>query len=120
MGKIFNAIDRQIIRPRVVNSESLGFQMAQEDIKSFYSQGSPKRYERTGSYGESIRRSGVTGGNGNYDYEIYMEAPAYKTGTPGFPVLQEAQYNGSGILGKSNTWEDAKRSIENALKMYFS
>lgn len=120
MGKIFDAIDRQIIRPRVMRSEQEGFQKTEEDVLMFYSQGNPVSYERTGKLGESPRTTGVSGGNGNYDYSIYLEHPVYSTGTPGFPVLEEAQHNGAGILGKPNTWEDSVKDIEAAIRRNFS
>ena len=120
MGKIFQAIDKQIIKPRAVAAEREGFQMTKEDIESFYMQGDPKRYERTGAYGESPESTGVSGGNGNYDYNIHLNRPAYSTGTPGFPVLEEAQYHGSGILGRAGTWFEAQQDIEEALKKNFT
>lgn len=103
MGKIFNAIDRQIIRPRVNAAYNEGLAVTKEDILSFYIQGNPKQYERTGAYGDSPNSTPPSGSNGKYDYSIYLERPKYNTGTPGFPVLEEAQYKGSGILGRGGT-----------------
>ena len=121
MGKIFDAIDKQIIKPRVDASESEGFQMTKEDIESFYSQGNPIRYIRTGAYGESPESSGVTGSNGNYHFNIHLNPPDYTTGTySGQKVMEEAQYNGSGILGKPNTWDESVRDIEEAIRKNFT
>lgn len=121
MGKIFSAIDAQIIRPRTVASEEDGFKATKEDIESFYSQGNPKRYERTWAYGNSPRSTGVAGGDGNYDYSIYLEDPEYHTGTySGHKVLEEAQFNGSGILGKSGTWKESEEDIKEAIRNNFS
>lgn len=121
MGKIMDAIDSQIICPRVVESESKGFQMAQEDIQNFYSSGSPVQYIRTGAYGNSPESSGVISkGNGNYEYHIHLNNPEYSTGTPGFPVLEMAQNNGAGILGTPGTWADAAEDIIEAVKANFS
>lgn len=120
MGKIFQAIDKQIIRPRVIASEQEGFNATQKDINSFYSQGSPK-YHRTGAYGRSPESTGISGGNGNYHYNIHLNDPSYSTGSySGHKVLEEAQYNGSGILGKSGTWSDSQRDIEEAIRKNFS
>ena len=47
MGKIFDAIDRQIIAPKVKASYQEGFEKTKEAIQSFYSQGNAK-YVRTG------------------------------------------------------------------------
>ena len=121
MGKIFQAIDKQVIKPRVVAAEREGFQMTKEDIESFYMQGDPKRYERTGAYGESPESTGVSGGNGNYDYNIHLNPPSYSTGTyDGQTVLEEAQYHGSGILGRAGTWFEAQQDIEEAIRKNFT
>lgn len=120
MGKIFNAIDKQIIKPRVMASESEGFQATDRHMKEFHSQGSPVRYKWTHVIEEVAGHSGVSGGNGKYDYSIYLNNPTYSTGTPGFPVLEQAQHNGAGILGKPNTWEDSLDDIEKSLKRNFT
>ena len=120
MGKIFQAIDKEIIKPRVMASEEEGFQMTKEDIESFYIVPEGKVYKRTGAYGESPESTGVSGGNGNYDYKIHLNRPAYSTGTPGFPVLEEAQYHGSGISGRAGTWFEAQQDIEEAIRKNFT
>lgn len=123
MGKIFQQIDKDIIRPRVLASEQEGFQMTKEDVESFYTQGEPKSYERTGALGESPRTTGVSGGDGNYHYNIYLDPPDYGTekygGYSGQKVLEEAQWHGSGILGRAGTWFEAEHDIEEALKKNF-
>lgn len=114
-------IDTQIIRPRTVASEKDGFKTTKDDINSFYTQGSPKRYERTGAYGNSPRSTGVAGGDGNYDYSIYLEDPEYSTGSySGHKVLEEAQFNGSGILGKSGTWKESVEDVEESVRNNFN
>lgn len=121
MGKIFDAIDKQIIKPRVIASESEGYKRTEEDINSFYTQGNPKIYERTGAYGESPESSGVSGGNGNYHFSIRLNDPTYSTGTfDGRKVLEEAQHNGYGILGKSGTWAETERDVEAIINKNFS
>ena len=121
MGKIFQAIDKQIIKPRVMASEKEGFQMTKKDIESFYTQGSPQVYQRTGALGESPESTGVSGGNGDYHYNIHLNPPSYSTGTyDGQTVLEEAQYHGSGILGRAGTWFEAQQDIEEAVKKNFT
>ena len=44
MGKIMNAIDRQIIRPKGIASEQQGFQKTDEHMREFHSQGNPSSY----------------------------------------------------------------------------
>ena len=120
MGKIFKAIDRQIIRPRAVKAEQEGYMATLENLESFYSQGSPKKYVRTGALGESPEHTGVAGGNGNYEYRIYLEPPEYTTGTySGQKVLEEAQYHGSGILGRAGTWYESEYDIKEAVERNF-
>lgn len=121
MGKIFDAVDKQIIKPRVDASESGGFAKTKENVESFYSQGFPEQYLRTGKYEHSAESSGVFGGNGNYHYNIHLNVSDYKTGTfSGQTVFEEAQHNGSGILGKPGTWDDSVRDIEEELKKNFT
>lgn len=120
MGKIFDAIDKQIIKPRAEASEAEGFQMTKEDIRSFEIQGPGKVYKRTDTYESSPRSTGVTGGNGNYHYKIWLENPGYSTGTPGFPVFEQAQWHGAGILGRAGTWLEAQHDIEDVLRRNFN
>lgn len=116
MGKIFDEIDKQIIKPRVDASEKEGYQMTKEDIESFYTQGAPKRYKRTGAYGESPESSGVSGGSGDYHYKIKLDDPEYTTGTfSGHQVLEAAQFHGAGILGRAGTWYEAEKDIIDAV-----
>ena len=112
MGKIFDAIDKQIIKPRVKASYEEGFTMAKEDIEGFYIQGNPKVYRRTGAYGDSPNSDPPSGSNGNYNYNI---------GTyDGHTVLEQAQFKGSGILGRAGTWYEAEEDIKNAIIKNFS
>ena len=121
MGKIMDAIDSQIIRPRVVASESEGFQMTQEDIQNFYSSGSPRYYQRTGTYESSPRSSGVSGGNGNYHYKIHLNVAEYPYGDhSGLQIMTDIQNHGSGVLGTPGTWADAAEDIIEAVKGHFS
>lgn len=116
IGKIFSAIDRQIIRPRVNASYNEGIAATIEDIMSFYFQGNPKRYERTGAYGDSPNSTPPHGGNGKYDYNIRLDDPSYNTGTfDGHTVLEQAQFNGSGILGRGGTWYESEEDIKEAI-----
>lgn len=119
MGKIMDAIDKQIIKPKTFDSERQGFQKTDDNMHEFHSQGIPKKYIWTHKIEEVANRSGVSGNNGNYDYSIWLERPTYSTGTPGFPVLENAQNNGAGILGKPNTWKDSMNDIEQALQQNF-
>ena len=121
MGKIMDAIDAEIIKPRVEASEQEGFERTQIDIQNFYKVPEGIRYRRTETYKNSPTSSGVISqGNGNYYYDIHLNNPGYSTGTPGFPVYENAQINGAGILGTPGTWADAAEDIIEAVKGHFS
>ena len=121
MGIIMDAIDSQIIRPRVTSAESEGFAQTQADIQNFYSSGSPVRYRRTRTYGNSPNSSGASGGNGNYHYEIHLEPQSYSTGTHSpEQILSDIQVGGSGILGTPGTWDNAEQDIIEAVIANFS
>lgn len=121
MGKIMDAIDAQIIRPRVTAAESEGFQMTQTDIQEFYVSGSPRVYDRTGTYESSPRSSGVSGGNGNYHYEIHLNVAEYPYGNhSGLQIMTDIQNNGSGVLGTPGTWNNAAEDIIEAVKANFN
>lgn len=121
MGIIMDAIDAQIIKPRVEAAEQEGFQMTQTDIQNFYSSGSPVKYIRTGTYESSPRSSGVSGGNGNYHYDIHLNVAEYPYGQhSGLQIMTDIQNNGSGVLGTPGTWDDAVQDIIEAVKANFS
>lgn len=121
MGKIFSAIDQQIIRPRVEQSASQGFSMTQTDIQSFYSQGAPQRYVRTHAYERSPVAPSISGGDGNYNYTIRLQTPGYvsRVFSPQ-EIMENIQYNGIGILGKPGTWQQAQEDIKQAVESAFS
>lgn len=120
MGKIFSAIDRQIIRPRVNTAYAEGYQATKEDIESFYIVPEGSVYKRTHAYGESPNSTPPHGVNGDYDYNIRLDDPTYTTGTyDGHTVLEEAQYHGSGILGRAGTWYEAQEDIRQAIENNF-
>ncbi|MBS7122901.1 MAG: hypothetical protein KH086_00835 [Coprobacillus sp.] len=121
MGIIMDAIDAQIIKPRVEAAEQEGFQMTQTDIQNFYSSGSPVKYIRTGTYESSPRSSGVSGSNGNYHYDIHLNVAEYPYGQhSGLQIMTDIQNNGSGVLGTHGTWDDAVQDIIEAVKANFS
>ena len=121
MGIIMDAIDSQIIRPRVTAAESEGFAQTQADIQNFYSSGSPVQYIRTGTYESSPRSSGVYGGNGNYHYDIHLNVAEYPYGKlSGLQIMNCIQNNGAGVLGTPGTWDDAVQDIIEAVKANFS
>jgi len=121
MGKILKEIDIQLIRPRVYNSYFQGLEATKDDIETFYEEGEPKRYERTGNYRSSPNGLPPSGKNGDYTYTIMLEPPSYDTGThDGLTVLTDIQNHGHGVLGKENTWDEAIEDIKKAIKNNFN
>ena len=120
MGKIMDAIDAQIIRPRVEAAEREGLEQTKVDIQNFYSSGSPRVYDRTGTYMNSPASSGVSGGNGDYHYNIHLNVSEYPNGLhDGLKIMTDIQNNGSGVLGTPGTWYDSVEDIIEAVKANF-
>ena len=121
MGQILQAIDSQIVLTRVFQAFQEGCEMTRTDIESFYSQGNPVRYKRTFAYHESPMFIMNGGGNCRYSYTIKLNPPTYSTGTySGEKVLEEAQWHGSGILGRAGTWFESQQDIIQAVESAFS
>lgn len=122
---ILNSIVREEVVPRVKYAHSAGMGYAKNDIMSFYSKGKPKVYKRTveygRGYGNALDSDGVKQTGYDFSYEIRLNDPVYETGKhSGNQVLQDIQDNGSGVLGKPGTWEQAVKDIGKALDFAFS
>lgn len=79
---------------------------ADMEMHGFYSQGIPLYYSRTGQLGTVARRTGVTKSGTTVMGEIYLDTGiGYSTGTPGFPVVEQAEVFGAGILGRGGFWQ---------------
>lgn len=93
----------------------------QKHLDEFYGQGNPVMYERTGTLDGSIRSEGVNASGNSVSADIYLdEGISYSTGTyDGATVISEANYGGSGILGKSGFWDRTEDDIRENLDEAF-
>ena len=96
---------------------------AKANAKQFYSQGSPKRYDRTGKYGDAPDSTGAQGGGGHVSTEIYMNESGhgYTTGTfSAREVWEAAENHTSGVLGKPGRWAQTEQDIEQLANKIFA
>lgn len=103
--------------------DAKGKAKAKANAKQFYSQGSPKRYNRTGKYGDAPDSTGAQGGGGHVSTEIYMNESGhgYTTGTFSAREAWEAAENHtSGVLGKPGRWAQTEQDIEQLANEIFA
>jgi len=94
---------------------------ADTEMHGFYSQGTPLYYSRTGQLGGIARRTGVVKSSSTAMGEVYLDTSiGYSTGTPGFPVVEQAEVFGSGILGRGGFWQRTVAKIPLNLHMALS
>ena len=92
-----------------------GEMIALRNAESFYSQGSPMSYVRTGKYGDAPTSDGLQRSGNEVSTEIYMEEAGhgYATGTfSAREVWQAAEDHTAGVLGKSGLWQDSEDEIK--------
>lgn len=120
MGKIRDEILKNF-QSAMDESEAKSYLSATKNLSDFYSQGTPKVYQRTGMLGLSGRTTGVQGGGEHLNFEIYADMGYnYDTGSFYTPkVFNEAEVGGSGILGQSGFWEKTIEETEEAIQQAF-
>lgn len=103
-----------------------------EETGSFYRQGSPSIYRRTGNLGSSPRVSGLTGGGNLVSFDAYLDPGSYTVPNPDFTsrgfgsyfsplqVLTAAENGGAHILGRSGFWRRSEEKIEKDLNETFA
>lgn len=104
-------------------TEKRSHMKALENAEEFYSQGNPKIYKRTGTYGVSPDSTGVSGGANRLEADIYMNpnGHGYTTGTFSAQQVWEAVESGSaGVLGVPGRWAETEKDIENIIEEEFS
>lgn len=122
---------QQKAREAIVETNIVGTNATVNNMHSFYSQGHPKKYVRTGQLGASARSTGVSGGGNHYETTIYLdvEGTSYPVPNPAFDtdgsgrfshftsmeVFEAAEAGTSGILGKPGFWKKSETEIEQAL-----
>ena len=128
MAKTFKSWDalekaiQQEMKNAMEESVRKGYLKACENAVDFYSEGSPKVYQRTGTYGDAPNTDGVKGSRNNLSAKIYMNPSGhgYTTGTfSAQEVWEAAENHTAGVLGKAGRWEQTERDIEDAVNESF-
>ena len=91
---------------------------AHENALSFYDQGEPKYYHRTGTYGTAPNTDGVKGFGNTQEVEIYMEEAGhgYSTGTfSAQEVWQAAEDHTYGVLGRPGRWAQTESDVQDII-----
>lgn len=90
-----------------------------EQVSSFYTQGSPRVYVRTGALGDTPRVTPTTDSGKSISYEVYLDqSHNYSTGTWDMAtVMANAESGGGGILGKPGFWQRSQSSFQQTLDM---
>lgn len=113
---------QQEMKNAMEESVRKGYLRACENAVDFYSEGSPKVYQRTGTYGDAPDTDGVKGSGNNLSAKIYMNPSGhgYTTGTfSAQEVWEAAENHTAGVLGKAGRWEQTERDIEDAVNESF-
>lgn len=110
------------------------------ETQSFYSQGSPSWYTRTGGIGRTPKTTGITSGGTSVSFEAYLDENQgwYGAGNPnpaftsrGFPsnfsplqVLTAAENSTNYVLGRGGFWQrtlvDIEKDINTVFGSYFN
>lgn len=104
----------------------------QNEVKSFYSQGSPKIYKRTGKLGKSVRKMGVSRYRKTVHFYIWLDRTYnYTVPNPDFidrgfasyfttpMVFDAAEAGTANIKGRSGFWARSEKKIESDLNTTF-
>lgn len=100
-----------------------GLKIAKKNAKDFYTQGKPKVYDRTGTYGDAPNSTGVQGGGNHWSTEIYMEESGhgYRSGSFSAREVWEAAENHTyGVLGKPGRWAQTEEEVEKLANEIFA
>lgn len=104
-----------------------------KETSSFYSQGNPRLYDRTGKLGKSPKTTPVSGSGKSLSFDAYLDTSyTYDMPNPKFmaswytttEVLVAAENSFSGILGKGGFWRNSKakfqKDLDSAMSKYFT
>ena len=113
---------QQEMKSAMEESVRKGYLKACENAVDFYTEGSPRIYQRTGKYGDAPDTDGVEGSGNNLSAKIYMNPSGheYTTGTfSAQEVWEAAENHTAGVLGKAGRWEQTERDIEDTVNESF-
>ncbi len=115
----------------IVHSKSLND--TKDEVQSFYSQGSPTIYKRTGKLGKSVKNFNVSKYGKNVHFYIWLDRTYnYVVPNPDFidrgfssyfstPMVFDAAESGTAnIKGRSGFWARSERKIQSDLDSTFS
>ena len=124
--KSWEALEKAIqqeMKSAMEESVRKGYLKACENAVDFYTEGSPRIYQRTGKYGDAPDTDGVEGSGNNLSAKIYMNPSGheYTTGTfSAQEVWEAAENHTAGVLGKAGRWTQTEHDIEDAVDESFS
>jgi len=119
---------QQKAKEAVEETEANGLTSAINNVSSFYTQGNPTIYQRTGQLGNSAKSDGVSGGGNNWRTKIYLDVAgtSYNVPNPDFDfdgtgrfshfssqeVFEAAENHTSGVKGKPGFWKKTESELE--------
>ena len=88
-----------------------------QNLSSFYTQGTPEFYKRTGNLGNSAERTPLSCSGNTISFEAGLNTThGYTTGTfSKTEVLEAAENHEAGILGKPGFWEKSENNMQKLL-----
>lgn len=127
MAAIKRAIQKEA-KAAMRDAQKKMWKKTRQEIESFYNQGSPTIYERTGTLGNSPQITNLQGSGDSLEYEIYLdqsvsyEVPNEAFTSRGFPsyfttpeIFEAAESGSFGVKGKSGFWARSEAEFQNIL-----
>lgn len=113
---------RREFKEAMKDAMELSLNALKMETSDFYV-GVPEIYVRTGAFGDSPKKTNVSGGSDSLYGEVYMDGDyTYSTGShpSGYTVFNWAEEGAAGIIGRTGTWERAEKQIEQAVNAAFA
>ena len=127
MAAIKRAIQKEA-KAAMRDAQKKMWKKTQQEIESFYYQGSPTIYERTGTLGNSPQITSLQDSGDSLEYEIYLdqsvsyEVPNEAFTSRGFPsyfttpeIFEAAESGSFGVKGKPGFWARSEAEFQNIL-----
>lgn len=127
MAAIKKAIQKEA-KAAMRDAQKKMWKKTRQEIESFYYQGSPTIYERTGTLGNSPQTTSLQDSGDSLEYEIYLdqsvsyEVPNEAFTSRGFPsyfttpeIFEAAESGSFGVKGKSGFWARSEAEFQNIL-----
>lgn len=125
------------LRAAMHDAQDKVLNVMKEEVASFYSMGSPRIYDRTGTLESSPRVTGVNGGATHYEFEAYLDTglsylvpnPAFTSlGLPSYfstlEVYTAAETHTANVLGRPGFWARSEqrfqKELDSAMRSHFS